>query len=544
MRPSRRGWWSACLAASLAVAAAALPARAQVLFYEDARRDLDLAPDPIARSPRLLGMGRLVYVLPDAGTRVNLWDFAGNPAGVLAADSISEAALRPGAWSTSSSRDGLGLGRGLEVQDFAGRENVVGYEVWRRVPGKVAVGAIGGLGSLRYDQPYDAALEKRTSFSQPDATVILNARLPFLAPDRMTYAIRGRFAAERYSDEYRRTVANASGIYVDREGVLVDPPDFFTVDDHSVEREGVGLHVSYRGGAALTAAVGGDWYRDKIEAENQGDRYLSSTEETRPYVLGQASLGGRLGADFEWAADGRTWSSSSDVKYVFTLSSGVGGVPVTGRGDLYGRDEEGRSVRARARWTLGAWELGAGASSWYRKHEVTPPPGTDRTSFNRFLYSIYDIARTDSVYLPDSIRANTVERTAWEAGGGIGWRPSPKGALGVEFHVRKDESEQALAGEGPNRVGWDARVGLEWLLTPVLTGRTGYQYRSDDRDDLTEQNEYLSHVVTGGLGIRPAGSRWSLDAGYAFEWGQADYGSPARPRFTRQQLGTQLRWVF
>ena len=74
--------------------------------------------------------------------------------------------------------------------------------------------------------------------------------------------------------------------------------------------------------------------------------------------------------------------------------------------------------------------------------------------------------------------------------------------------------------------------------------RLGYLFRSEDLDELTEQNEFTSHSVTGGIGVHPLGVRWTLDAGYAFEWVQADFGAPDEPRSTRQQLGVSLRWDF
>ena len=59
-----------------------------------------------------------------------------------------------------------------------------------------------------------------------------------------------------------------------------------------------------------------------------------------------------------------------------------------------------------------------------------------------------------------------------------------------------------------------------------------------------EPTWYTSQTVTAGIGLRPAGSRWTFDAGYSFEWLQADFGSPDQPRGTRQQLGAELRWDF
>src|SRR5437870_3472388 len=67
-----------CSTLVVAVLASAIPARAQ--FYEDSRRALDLTPDPLERSPRLLGMGRLTVIGEDPHYALTLWDFGGNPA--------------------------------------------------------------------------------------------------------------------------------------------------------------------------------------------------------------------------------------------------------------------------------------------------------------------------------------------------------------------------------------------------------------------------------------------------------------------------------
>src|SRR5213594_1558731 len=91
-------------------------------LYDEARQLLDLFPDPIARSPRLLGMGRLTFLFDDRRNRITLWDFAGNPTGVLENDSTSTVELQPTTAAISSLHDVAGNGRLLERQDLAARE--------------------------------------------------------------------------------------------------------------------------------------------------------------------------------------------------------------------------------------------------------------------------------------------------------------------------------------------------------------------------------------------------------------------------------------
>jgi hypothetical protein len=170
---------------------------------------------------------------------------------------------------------------------------------------------------------------------------------------------------------------------------------------------------------------------------------------------------------------------------------------------------------------------------------------SDQASYNNFLNQLFTFTLSDSLILPDSIRANRVERTASNYAAGASWRlPNRRGIFGVEYHWMTDLSESDLGGTAAERVAWDVRSGLEYVFTHVLVGRAGYIYRFDDRDEATEQNEFVSHAVTAGFGLRHPGSSWGLEAGYAFEWGQADFGTPAQPRSTRQQLAAGLHWSF
>src|SRR5438552_8670302 len=105
MSPERRVLLGLCVFATLATALlAAAPARAQ-LFYDDTRRALDLGPDPLARSPRMVGMGRLTYVIDDVHHRFDIWEFSANPAALLVSDSSTTIDLYPSTASNSTVHD-------------------------------------------------------------------------------------------------------------------------------------------------------------------------------------------------------------------------------------------------------------------------------------------------------------------------------------------------------------------------------------------------------------------------------------------------------
>jgi hypothetical protein len=145
----------------------------------------------------------------------------------------------------------------------------------------------------------------------------------------------------------------------------------------------------------------------------------------------------------------------------------------------------------------------------------------------------------------DSVAFNRSKERTWEAGGGVAMRlPGQRGTWGIEYHWVRGLLEQTTSGTGPRPTGWDLRTGLEYRWMSTLTGRVGYMYRWEDRDAYTKQNEYLGNTITLGLGLRPAGASWTIESGYAIEWLQADYGTPAEPRASRQQLASMVRWVF
>jgi opacity protein-like surface antigen len=554
--------WSAFAIACAVIAIAGVPAGAQL-----STPALGTLPDPLTRSPRLVGIGRLELVIPDPHNRINLWDYAGNPAGLSLDDSASVLYLRPTTASASSVQDFNDLLGAGERQDFAGRGVRLGYEAWRRIPGLSVFGAIGDVDQRRIDQSYTREVELRSNSARPSIMALVGGRIPYFWSPRLHYALRVISGVGSLNDEYRLITRNAAGEYIDRDGVLGSPPNLFTPDETDVETFGGGAAVSYSFGSALTAAAAVDGLRHKFHGVNEADRYVSEREESRPLGIGQGSLVGRIGKSFEWGADARGWKSSSTETWVFSASTNTGGAgapPFAGRGDYQRREEEGSTLRTRARWVTGPLELGASLSTSYRKVTLTPPAITDLNSFNHFLNTIFYRDRADTTVYPDSVVFNETQDRAWTAGGGASWRfAKRRGIVGVEYHKFEIQHDQTITGfkpkvaatdpdpaswtysqDAPRHTGWNVRTGVEYPLVPVLTGRAGYIYRSDDFDELTAQNEQVASTATLGLGLTPEGARWRIDASYALDWWQADYGSPARPRGSRQVITAEIGWVF
>ena len=564
MSPRRRVLLSA-ISSILLLTTLAVPVSAQ--FYDAARGSLGFSLDAIERSPRLLGMGRMTFVGDDPHTAITLWDFAASPLGILAADSANTAELYPATSSFSGVHDLPSATGTIERQDRAARETRVGYEIWRRTGGKSAYGIAGDLGALRMDQVFSETVERRSAFSQPTVMPVLMGHMPYVNSSRWLYSLRLFYSGETVENQYRSLQENSQGQYIDQTGPEQNPPEFFTATDYKVRSTGGGLGVAYDRGRAFKAAVSTDIVQNSIQGKNESARRTAENREERPYHTSQATLVGRLGRSLEWGVDGRDWRSRSEESWFFSISAGIGADPLVGRGKLLEREERGRALRTRLRWTRGPFELGGGLATGYRRTMVTPPGLDDRTSFNHFRNIVTYRSNADSLMLPDSVVFNQSEERTWEAGGGLAMRlPGGRGSWGVEYHQVQGLAEQSLLktqslleqslleilgmdglkmrGPGPLRKGWDLRTGLEYRCTQAMIGRIGYVYRWEDRDEYIRQNEELSHTMTLGLGIRPAGATWTFEAGYAIEWLQADYGTPAAPRASRQQLASMVRWAF
>jgi len=545
MTPSRRVGPSAIVMLwSLLAVFAAGPAAAQISpFAQDAALLVGLPADNLTRSPSLAGMGRLTLVGEDPHHRITLWDFAQNPTGVGIADSVSTLDVRPNVAGASDVRD-LPAEPGQIRETFAGHGAQVGYEFWRR-QGRMAYGAIGDLSGTQLDVPYSDDTEHRNHLNAPWVVPVLNSVMPFTHSGKTRYALDVRWGAETVDSHYRRITQNAAGDFLSLDSETLNPPNVFVPEEFDVRQLGAGAHVSQVFAPWLTAAVGYDGVAVRMNGANSDKRNESQTHEQRPYNMGQATLIGKVGKNIDWGVDGRAWKAASEASWDFTISSGQGAAPLSGRGKLMERQEEGTQMRSRAIWHSGNFDVGAGWNTNYSKVTITPPAVSDRTSFNYFLNTVFNMQTADSLALPDSVSHEQTSVHAWEFGGGVGWHlPSRRGMVGVEYHRGQILSQTLTGGLGPKRVAWDARAGGEYRCLPSLIARAGYQFQWDDHDDFTAGNEYRSNLVTGGIGFNPEHSKWRLDLSYGIRWLRADYGDPGQPHGSRQQLASQVHWSF
>jgi hypothetical protein len=542
MGPSRRARTVAWSLVAIALVAAA-PVRAQL--YDDARRALDLSPDPLARSPRLVGMGGLTLVFDDVHSRVDLWEYAHNPAGLLDTDTTSTLEFIPGTAARSMVHDEESLSGVRERQDFALRQVSLSYEAFRRASRQTTFGFIGDLGHLRSDAPLTLSTERRSQFTVPNTLVALSGRVASFYPDRLRYGLDVRHRYESSRDIPRGFVSNAEGDYIDKDGVTLTSADPLTPDEHGVRSMGGGLGLSFDVAPWLSLAGGYDFLSSIIEGKNNAVRSTSEIHEERGFGnLSAAALGHVGHARYIAAID--SWSTGpSDQQWFFTISRGTGQSPLQGRGNYQKRDEKGSELRGRATWTEGPLTFAAGARRYRRNVDFTAPSIDDPNSFNRFLQLLATRGEVDSLLLPDSVRTNATLERALEVGGGVGVRLPWRGAqLGVEVHANHGTFEQTLAGDGPKPKGWDVRAGGSVNANSTLSFTGGYVYRRDDADELTLNNETLSQSATAGFGLHPPTTVWSIETGYELRWAKSDYGDPTRRRSTGQRGSMRVRWEF
>jgi hypothetical protein len=519
----------------------AVPADAQFL---DATRQV-LAPFPRQndRTPRLLGMGRLTLA-DDLNNGMSVWDLAGNPMGIWEADSVSEIQARP-VLETADAGQNLAVASEQERQTLGGHGADVGYEMLHRNKTGTAYGAYGTLSGVKLDSPYDSDTGQERSILSPSVVAFLSGRMPHFATERLRWLMRAQFLNSNTDLSYHQILANPGGSYVGIPGDEVPPPDLFTAQTYKVDATGIGVGLSYRFGSWLNLGVNGDNLTAKIRGENTSVRHLSQTSENRPYWIGESSANGRIGSSFEYVVDGKLWRARNEERWSFTLAAGIQQDPLTGRGFMLQRTEDGSSLRSRVRWTHDALTLGGSAETRYGKIENVGPRSDDLTSFNYFLSTVSARQNADSLVLPDSVRSNSAQQHdfAYSLGGTyrLPWRTALAAA---EYHWDRQLHNDRLQGEGPQSEGWDIRTGLEIPCTKVMSARGGYVYRSDDYDTFTGRNEYISHTATVGASLAHPGAIWRLDAGYAYTWSAPDYPDPFEGWSGRQQFAVQIRWGF
>lgn len=525
----------------LGTALVAVPASAQ--FLDGTRQALAPFPRSNDRSPRLQGMGRLTLA-DDLNNGMSVWDLAGNPMGLWAADSVSEIQVRPVFESADAGQD-LTVGGTRERQTLGGHGADIGYEMFHRNKGGTVYGAYGTLSGVKLDRPYDSDTGIQRSILSPNVVALLSGKMPFVATERMRWLVRGQFLHSNMDVSYHQILENPGGSYAGIPGDAIPPPDLFTPDQYKVDATGLGVGLSYKFGRWLNLGANADNLTAKLSGSNESVRHLSQTGETRPYWITEGSADGRIGSELEYVVDGKLWRARNEERWNFTLAAGIQQEPLTGRGFMLQRTEDGSSLRSRLRWTHGAMMLGAGLETRYGKIDIVGPRSDDLTSFNYFISTIPARQGADSLVLPDTVRSNTSRQhdLAYSAGGTyrLPWRAALAGA---EFHWDRQLHHDLLQGEGPESKGWDIRTGLEVPCSRVMSGRAGYIYRSDDYDTFTARNEYIAHTVTAGLTLAHPSSVWRLDAGYGYTWRSPDYPDPYQGWSGQQQFAVQIRWGF
>lgn len=539
MSPTR---WVLPRALSLSLLAAVIAAgTASAQYYDPALRALDLSTGQVARSPRLLGMGGLSLVIPDRDNQTNLWDFGGIPVGLASDDSTSSLDVRPGTHSLSSARV---LPLGLERQNLAARSTVLNSEaVYRNRETGSVFGVVGDLSGLRWDQPYSNDVERRQGLLHPEFMAVLGGKLPRFFDKHVAWAANLRFRNEHVEEQYRSIIRNAAGDWIGLGGTQLDPPSEFTPTDTRSNSSAYGFSTAYSMGKTTSLALGIEHEQNRIKGTNELARSTSEVTEDRPYWIGQASLVGHFGKGFEYGVTGTGRLSDSEQDYRFTTSAGVGGIALTGRGNLLTREEKASDMQARFRWMPGKAVLSGSVVTAAHKITIDPPNANDATSLNRFINTAFNRDGADSLALPDSIGHVVSRRWAFGFGGGASY-PIGRNMVGVEYHWARDARDASTSGVGPRRIAWDVRAGLERPLGNGLAARLGYQFRNVDEDDYLTGNEYTANAFTLGLGYQPTGTRWSFESGYRMEFRNQDFEDPNDEHQSRQNLAMQLHWSF
>jgi hypothetical protein len=519
---------------------------ASAQFFAPALRTLDIDTEQLSRSARLLGMGGLTLVVPDHNTTYSLWDMARIPVALTDDDSTSTMDLDPGSDALSAVHT---LADGRERQNLAARRTGSGIEaVYRSRESGGGFGYVGDLSNLRYDQPVAAGAELRQSVLRPAGTAILTGVVPRFFHRRLQWGLHLRFLNETVDRQYREIVSNAAGEYIDLGGGELPPPTQFVLTSVDVNTTAYGLSTSYTLGKSTLIALGIEHENDRFKGTNALDKSTYETDETRPSWNGQAAIVGQIGHTIEWGVNGIGRVSNSEVDWRFTISNGVGADPLAGRGNMLSRDEKSSEMQARARWTPGKTERTIVSGEMHTaasKILTDPPNANDATSLNRFINDAYrsNTPAAAGLTLPDSIIHGETRRYAVGGSGGVSHRFTSN-TVGVEYHWSRDVSTTQQLGDGPRRVDWDIRGGLEHPLGKVITGRLGYQYRSVDEDEFTTGNEFKANAFSLGLGYAPPGATWTLESGYRVEFRTQDFNDPTDERQSRQNLGIEVLWKF
>jgi hypothetical protein len=534
-----------CMLGVSALGLAPVRARAQVLG--PAPEPLQFEVDPIARSPRLVGMGGLVYTVEDQHNQIALWDLARNPIGLIADRDSSNLEVW-GNYLNSSLIGDQTFGRVRQSLAAKGWDAIT--EAWRRSHSTLVYGAEMRYLNSNVDRPEaDQTAIRGTSGSFTFRPTIAGA-VKWVKSNNMRWALRVNLIAQNQHQQRHFFIERPGGDYLGGSGELISGfPNLFDANSGFLTGTGLGGALDYRLGPWVDAAIQGDYVTETVSTDNTTDRSVSQYEQKRPFATGSMALIGRVGSKVEWGVDGRIFRSTADESYNISISGGIGNPPLAGRGARLTSDQNGSILNGRLLFKLPqGLRLGFGGRSYYEKLIVNPPPVNDQDSYNLFLNHIYSaVPEADSLALADSISRTTRMVHAYEVGGGLSWSHARRLTAGIEYHVSQDKRDAQVvdyATPGPYVKSWDVRAGGEYRCTERLVGRVGFDYTQSDLNTLVPFNDTVARAFSLGVGYYPTGASWAMESGYRLEWPRTDYGDPTQTRGNRQSLGLNVRWLF
>ena len=497
--------------AALACALACAPAAAQPGIRSLAELEDDVRFQP--PSFRLEAMGGLGLAVRDTYNQINLWDFGGLPLGLAGArDSTSLDVWANGIGRTLDERTG-GVSYGVDRQhdsQYAG-EGVVRS-------GNLAVGADVGSFAFRRGAPFGDQSHLTDNASQPAFVPVATGR--FKGP--VHWGLRGIIAKESSHEQLWSDEVQGGEVTLKPTGNQLGPPNLFTPDHRNVPIYGLGVSLGWFEKKKWQAAPYLDYRRESVSSELSTVRSQYGTTEKRDiWGYGLAVIAHPIGHTEFGAEVGRELFSSTE-HYSFTLSGGSVDPAFTGRGErlLRNRRHDYLNLRVQADLSNAPVTLGAAYRVHYDHEQIQGMEGRP-TDFNTF---VQEKVAPDTIQAPALVESGRDDVRGIDFGGGASLRlMDRKATVGGEYRHFRD----AIGGTYTlaHAVGWEARLGGEYLVSKIVSVRAGYRHHREDQDTDTPRNELVADRATAGLEY--GGWRhWTIE-GYGYrEWWRTDFPDP------------------
>lgn len=479
-----------------------LPATAQYSDYAAEQRGWSLpGTHP---SVRLAAMGGLQFTIRDENNELNVSDFGGNLAGVLA----DRQGWTVESWGgrRNNTRDVNSQYHGAPVrQRDRFDQQLSGLDVVYRQEGQRAIGVVVAWGG------HDS---------------------------RQRYGTNGRVTATGYEGFYVETfgrVTAAGGVTMRADNEDVVSPDVFAIRHTSKTRSGRLAVMAPMPLAGFVAAAQVDFDRVRIEgisADPGGyhdDRFFWRRPATRYAValLRPEASTSPLAVGLRCSVLDRTGREEGHIRWSDRFSSNPGGVNLAINVPIFEETESGWQADARASYELGpTFRLAGAARLLHFESEVDEAPNSN------FLGS-----RSESA----------LDRDAWSLGGGAGLTLlAQRLRIGFEGSLQgvSDDETQPRARSETKARRYDVRSGAEYLMPSRLALRLGYQRASHDLDVDAPGTLELSNGGTFGLGFVPYGGVIALDGAVRL-WNESpEQAGTENRKAESQDLMLSVRVIF